>query len=59
MDWAEARACETGAAEIALDTAETADDLIRFYSRRGYRFIEHVNWGDAVNYRSVVMSKTI
>jgi GNAT superfamily N-acetyltransferase len=59
MDWAEARARETGAAEVALDTAETADDLIRFYTRRGYRFVEHVNWGDVVNYRSVVMSKTI
>jgi len=59
MDWAEARARESGAAEVALDTAETADDLIRFYTRRGYRFVEHVNWGDVVNYRSVVMSKTL
>ena len=59
MDWTEARARATGAVEIALDTAETADDLIRFYTRRGYRFIEHVNWGDVVNYRSVVMSKTV
>jgi len=59
MDWAEGRARETGATEIALDTAETADDLIRFYARRGYRFIEYVNWGDVVNYRSVVMSKRL
>jgi GNAT superfamily N-acetyltransferase len=59
MDWAEGRARATGAAEVALDTAETAEDLIRFYTRRGYRFVEHVNWGDVVNYRSVVMSKTI
>jgi GNAT superfamily N-acetyltransferase len=59
MDWAEGRARETGAAELALDTAETAEELIRFYARRGYRFIEYVNWGDVVNYRSVVMSKRI
>jgi GNAT superfamily N-acetyltransferase len=59
MDWAEGRARATGAAEVALDTAETAEELIRFYARRGYRFVEHVNWGEVVNYRSVVMSKRI
>jgi DNA-binding winged helix-turn-helix (wHTH) protein len=45
-------------AELALDTAETADDLIAFYTRRGYRFVDHVRW-DAVNYRSVVLSKRL
>jgi GNAT superfamily N-acetyltransferase len=54
----ERRAREKSVAELALDTAETADDLIAFYTRRGYRFIEHVCW-DVVNYRSVVMSKTL
>ena len=50
---------EVGAAEIALDTAETAEELIRFYLKRGYRFIEHVTWTDVVNYRSVVLSKRV
>lgn len=55
---AERRAAETGAAELALDTAEPADDLIRVYTRRGYRFIEYTRWKLA-NYRSVIMSKGI
>lgn len=55
---AERRTVETGAAELALDTAETADELIRFHSRRGFRFIEYVRW-DVVNYRSVVLSKRV
>lgn len=55
---AEQRAAETGAVEIALDTAEPADDLIRFYTKRGYRFIEYTQWKLA-NYRSVIMSKRV
>jgi GNAT superfamily N-acetyltransferase len=54
----ERRAVELGAAELALDTAEPADALIRFYAARGYRFIEYMKW-DAVNYRSVVLSKRL
>lgn len=54
----ERRAVELGAVELALDTAEPADDLIRFYTSRGYRFIEYVKWGE-VNYRSVVLSKRL
>jgi len=60
MDWAEERAREKGVREIALDTAEGAARLIRWYSSRGYRFIEHVQWPrDTVNYRSVILSKTL
>ena len=55
---AERRAAATGAAELALDTAEPADDLIRFYTKRGYRFIEYTQWKLA-NYRSVIMSKRV
>ncbi len=55
---AEQRAAETGAAELALDTAEPAHDLIRLYTRRGYRFIGYTQWKLA-NYRSVIMSKRI
>ncbi|MBU0985139.1 MAG: GNAT family N-acetyltransferase [candidate division Zixibacteria bacterium] len=55
---AEAIARSSGAAEIALDTAEPAKHLIGWYERLGYRFIEYVSW-DVTNYRSVVMSKML
>lgn len=44
--------------EIALDTAETAFHLIDFYKKRGYKYIETINWG-VVNYNSVVLSKPL
>jgi len=46
------------AGEVALDTSEHASHLIALYTRRGYRFVEHVRW-DTVNYRSVVLSKAL
>jgi GNAT superfamily N-acetyltransferase len=58
MEVVEARAREMGACELALDTAEPAEDLIGFYAARGYRFIEYVQWS-VVDYRSVVMSKHV
>ena len=58
MDLAERRAAETGAEEIALDTAEPAEHLVALYARRGYRLVEHVQWGHT-NYRSVIMSKPV
>jgi GNAT superfamily N-acetyltransferase len=54
----ESRARETGPAELALDTAEPADHLIRFYERRGYRFIEFAHW-EGKTYRSVILSKPL
>ena len=54
----EQRAAVTGAAELALDTAESAHDLIRFYTNRGFRRIETAQWKHA-NYRSVIMSKRV
>ena len=54
----ERRARETGAAELALDTAEPAVHLITLYERLGFRFIERVRWPD-VNYTSVIMSKRV
>ncbi|MEO5917782.1 MAG: GNAT family N-acetyltransferase [Luteolibacter sp.] len=54
----ETEASARGARELALDTADGADHLIRWYEKRGFRFIEHVGWGNT-NYRSVVMSKTL
>jgi GNAT superfamily N-acetyltransferase len=47
-----------GAHHLALDTAESADHLRRWYERLGFRFVQHVSWGDT-NYRSVVLSKAL
>jgi len=58
MALVERLAREAGAQELALDTAEPAEHLIRYYKKRGYRFIEHVQW-DVTNYRSVILSKSL
>jgi GNAT superfamily N-acetyltransferase len=58
MDYVETLATKHSTAELALDTSELAHHLIDYYSRRGYRFIEHTQWPE-VNYRSVIMSKTL
>lgn len=58
MEFIEAYAKESGLRELALDTSEKAQHLIDYYDKRGYRFIQHHEW-DRVNYRSVVMSKTL
>jgi predicted N-acetyltransferase YhbS len=58
MEQVERRAVESGAAEIALDTAETATHLIAWYGKRGYRLIEYAQW-DHTNYRSAIMSKSL
>jgi GNAT superfamily N-acetyltransferase len=57
MDMLESRAKELGALELALDTSERADNLIRMYTKRGYCHVGYTKW-DLVNYRSVIMSKT-
>lgn len=58
MDFLEKRAAEIGATELALDTSEKAQDLIRMYQKRGYQIVAHTQW-DTTNYRSVVMSKKL
>jgi GNAT superfamily N-acetyltransferase len=58
MSMIEERAKELGAHEIALDTSEHADDLIKMYEKRGYKHVSHVQWGET-NYRSVVLSKVL
>jgi ribosomal protein S18 acetylase RimI-like enzyme len=58
LDIVEKRAEELGVRELALDTAEGAQYLIRMYEKRGYRFIEYANW-KVTNYRSVILSKTL
>lgn len=55
---AEQRTMQSGAAELALDTAEPAHDLIQYYTRHGFQFIEHAQW-KVTNYRSVIMSKSL
>lgn len=55
---AEERAIASGVRELALDTAEPATHLVEWYTRLGYRFIEHAQWSHT-NYRSVVLSKTL
>lgn len=58
MARAEGLAIATGARELALDTAEPATHLVAWYTRLGYRFIEHAQW-QHTNYRSVVLSKRL
>jgi GNAT superfamily N-acetyltransferase len=58
LDFAERRARTLGAAEVAVDTAEGAAHLIRFYSTRGYRHIGYAQW-EHTNYRSVILSKRL
>jgi GNAT superfamily N-acetyltransferase len=58
MEVIEQRAAELGATELALDTSEGATHLIRFYTNRGYRFVEHIHH-EGKNYRSSVFSKTL
>ncbi|RYD28053.1 MAG: GNAT family N-acetyltransferase [Verrucomicrobiaceae bacterium] len=54
----ENEAASRGATELALDTAEPAHHLIRWYEKLGFRFIQFADWS-STNYRSVVMSKTL
>jgi GNAT superfamily N-acetyltransferase len=58
LEHVEDRAASEGAEELALDTAEGADHLIRWYQSLGYREIDRVSWPDT-NYRSVVLSKPL
>lgn len=58
LRWAENHAKAKGYAELALDTAEPADHLVKFYKTNGYRFIEYVQWPGR-HYRSVVLSKPL
>ncbi len=58
LDTAERRAREAGAKELGLSMAEPDTQLMEFYKRRGYRFVEHWQW-PYTNYRSAILSKTI
>ena len=52
------RGGECGATELGLSMAEPDTALRDFYTRRGYRFIEHWQW-PYTNYRSAILSKTL
>src|SRR5688572_29691775 len=58
MDEVERLAAESGAKEVACDTAEGATHLIELYMRRGYRLVGKVDWKDT-NYESVILSKDL
>ncbi len=58
MDFVENRAKEIGAKELALDTSEHAEHLIKMYQKRGYKIVDHTQW-DVTNYLSVIMSKDL
>jgi GNAT superfamily N-acetyltransferase len=58
MEFIENYARDSGLNEIALDTSEKAEHLLKYYEKRGYRFIQHQQW-DKVNYRSIVLSKSL
>lgn len=51
-------AAERGYVELAMDTAEQAEHLIRLCGRLGYRPVAFVQWPGKV-YRSVVLSKPL
>lgn len=54
----EEQARARGATEIALDTAEGATHLVRYYASRGYVAIGHVARAGKT-YRSVILSKRL
>ncbi len=54
----ESVASSLGLRELALDTAEGATRLVRFYVELGYRVVDRVKW-DGKTYESLVMSKTV
>lgn len=58
LEVCERRAREDGATELACSMAEPDQDLLRYYFKRGYRFIEHWQW-PYTNYRSAILSKDL
>ena len=55
----ESRAIELGATELALDTSELAVELIGYYARRGYSQVDTVDRRPKVNYRSVILARSL
>ena len=58
MDFAESLAKSRGKKRMVLDTSENAEHLIKYYNKRGYKYLHSWQWPD-VNYKSVVMVKDL
>jgi len=58
LERAEQCARELGATDLACDTAQPAAHLIEWYTRRGYRPVDQVQW-EGKTYSSVVLSKPL
>jgi GNAT superfamily N-acetyltransferase len=58
LEKVEARTVETGCNELACSMAEPDTDLLNWYIKRGYRFVEHWQW-PYTNYRSAILSKKL
>ena len=58
FDEAERIALERRSTVLALDTAEPAVHLVRWYESRGWRVSDHTQWRGK-RYRSVVMTKPL
>jgi len=55
---AEAWVRKLGFAEVALDAAESAPQLVSFYVRRGYRSVGRIQWSGK-SYGSIILSKDL
>jgi len=58
IDIVERRAAALGRRELALSMAEPDGELMAYYLRRGFRFIEHWQW-PYTNYQSAILSRAI
>lgn len=58
LAYCEVWATAHGFSEVALDTAEEADHLIRFYAGVGYKVVSSVQW-PGKTYRSLVLAKAL
>lgn len=58
IELVEARARAEGATHFALDTADTATKLVDYYYKRGFEFVQYVQW-PYMKHRSVILSKKL
>jgi len=54
----EAEARKRAVPNLALDTAEGAEHLIKLYNKLGFEFVGYADW-DITNYRSGILNKKI
>ena len=58
LDAVQRRALTLGFRELALSMAEPDVNLLAYYRRRGFRFVQHWRW-PYTNYRSAILSRAI